>query len=151
MNIGIYSRVLKEEHVPYVLELIAQFSKHEFSFSIYDDYFKLIKKHLPKQKIATFKTHVDVKKNIDLLISLGGDGTLLDTLQLVRDSEIPVAGINMGRLGFLADIHKEEIKLLLNSIAQNTYTVEGRTLICVEANKPVFGEVNFGLNEFCLT
>jgi NAD+ kinase len=150
MNIGIYSRVLKEEHVPYVLELIAQFAKHDFAFSIYDDYFKLIKKHLPRQKIATFKTHVDVKKNLDLLISLGGDGTLLDTLQLVRDSEIPVAGINMGRLGFLADIHKEEIKLLLDSIAQNTYTVEGRTLICVEASKPVFGEVNFGLNEFTI-
>jgi len=150
MTIGIYSRVFKEDHIPYVLELIDQFAKHEFAFSIYDEYYKVIKKHLPKQKIATFKTHHDVKKNIDFLITLGGDGTLLDTLHLVRDSEIPVAGINMGRLGFLADIHKQEIKLLMDSIAHNTYTVEDRTLICVEANKPVFGEVNFGLNEFTI-
>jgi len=150
MNIGIYSRVFKEEHIPYVIELMTQSTKHEFSFSMFDDYYKVIKKHLPKQKITTFKTHLDVKKNVDFLITLGGDGTLLDTLHLVRDSEIPVAGINMGRLGFLADIHKEEIKLLMDAIAQNTYSVEDRTLICVEANKPVFGEVNYGLNEFTI-
>ena len=150
MNIGIYSRVFKQEHIPYVLELLAQLSLHNLSFSIFDEYYKEIKKHLPKEKLTTFKTHQDVKKNIDLLISLGGDGTLLDTLQLVRDSNIPVAGINMGRLGFLADIHKREIKQLVDSIQQNNYTIEDRTLICVESNKPIFGEVNYGLNEFTI-
>ncbi len=150
MTIGIYSRVFKEEHTPYVLELIAQLAKNEIPFLIFDEYYKAIRKHLPKHKIGTFKNHQDVKKNIDLLITLGGDGTLLDTLQLVRDSEIPVAGINMGRLGFLADIHKEEIKNLIESIEQNTYSIEDRTLISVETNKPVFGEVNFGLNEFTI-
>lgn len=150
MTIGIYSRVLKEEHIPYVVELIEQFSKKEISFFVFDEYYKSLKKHLPKQKVNTFKNHQDVKKNIDLLITLGGDGTLLDTLHLVRDSEIPVAGINMGRLGFLADIHKEEIKELIESIEQNTYTIEDRTLISVETSKPVFGEVNYGLNEFTI-
>ena len=150
MTIGIYSRIFKEEHTAYVLELIAQLSKKNIPFLIFDEYYKALKKHLPKQKIGTFKNHQDVKKNIDLLITLGGDGTLLDTLHLVRDSEIPVAGINMGRLGFLADIHKEEIKNLIESIEQNTYSVEDRTLISVETNKPVFGDVNFGLNEFTI-
>jgi len=150
MTIGIYSRVFKEEHTPYVLELITQLSKKEIPFLLFAEYYKVIKKHLPKQKIGTFKNHQDVKKNIDLLITLGGDGTLLDTLQLVRDSEIPVAGINMGRLGFLADIHKQEIKNLVESIEQNTYTIEDRTLISVETNKPAFGEVNYGLNEFTI-
>lgn len=150
MNIGIYSRVFKDEHTEYVLELIAQLNKHQLPFFIYDEYYKAIKKNLPKQKINTFNNYLDVKKNIDLLITLGGDGTLLDTLHLVRDSEIPVAGINMGRLGFLADIHKEEIKNLIESIIQNTYSIEDRTLIRVEANKPIFGNVNFGLNEFTI-
>ncbi|MDB5226847.1 MAG: kinase [Bacteroidota bacterium] len=150
MRIGIYSRVFKPEHTPYVVELITQLFKKELSVSIYDDYYKVIKKHLPKKTISRFKTHVDVKNNIDLLITLGGDGTLLDTLHLVRDSEIPVAGINMGRLGFLADIHKEEIAELIDSIVQNTYTIENRTLICVESNKPVFGDINFGLNELTI-
>ncbi len=150
MTIGIYSRIFKEEHTPYVLELIAQLTKKEIPFFIFDEYYKAFKKHLPKQKISTFKNHNDVKKNIHLLISLGGDGTLLDTLQLVRDSEIPVAGINMGRLGFLADIQKDEIKELIESIEQSTYSIEDRTLISVETNKPVFGEVNFGLNEFTI-
>ncbi len=150
MTIGIYSRVFKEEHTQYVLELITQLSKREIPFLVFDEYYKAFKKHLTKQKINTFKNHNDVKKNIDLLITLGGDGTLLDTLQLVRDSEIPVAGINMGRLGFLSDIHKEEIKNLIDSIEQNTYSIEDRTLISVETNKPVFGEVNYGLNEFTI-
>ena len=148
MTVGIYSRIFKEEHTPYVSELIALLQQYDIPFQIFDAYYKNVKRKIPKQKIQTFKSAEDVQKNIDLLITLGGDGTLLDTLQLVRNSEIPVAGINMGRLGFLADIHKEEIKLLVNSIRQNTYTIEDRTLISVETNKPLFGEVNFGLNEF---
>ncbi len=150
MRIGIYSRIFKEEHTPYVLELLLQLQQKNFSVSVYEEYYKSIKKHLPRQNVQLFKSHLDVKGNIDLLITLGGDGTLLDTLHLVRDSEIPVAGINMGRLGFLADIHKEEIRQLIESIGQNTYTIEDRTLICVETNKPVFGEVNYGLNEFTI-
>ena len=150
MTIGIYSRIFKEEHTPYVLELITQLNQREIPFFIFQDYYKVIRKYIPKQLINTFKNHLDVKKHLDLLITVGGDGTLLDTLQLVRDSEIPVAGINMGRLGFLADIHKEEIKNLIESIEHNTFTIENRTLITVETNKPVFGEVNYGLNEFTI-
>ena len=150
MTIGIYSRVFKEEHTPFVLELILQLTQKQIPFLIYDTYYKSIKKYIAKQKIQTFKNHNDVKNNIDLLLTLGGDGTLLDTLQLVRDSEIPVAGINMGRLGFLADIHKSEIKALVESIQQNTFTIEDRTLICIETTKPVFGDVNYGLNEFTI-
>ena len=150
MNIGIYSRVFKEEHTPYVLELIQQLTQFNFSFFMFESYYKSIKNKLDKQKISTFKTADDVKRNINLLISLGGDGTLLDTLHLVQDNEIPVAGINMGRLGFLADIHKEEIKELVQSIRQNTYTIEDRTLINVESNKQGFGIANFGLNEFTI-
>jgi NAD+ kinase len=81
---------------------------------------------------------------------MGGDGTLLDTLQLVRNSGIPVAGINTGRLGFLADIQKDDIDHLVEAIHANTYTIEERTLLHVDTEKPVFGEVNYGLNEFTL-
>jgi len=150
MTIGIYSRIFKEEHTPYVVELLQQLSDHNISVSFFSDYYKEIKKLLPKHSATTFKNHIDVKNHLDLLVTLGGDGTLLDTLHLVRDSEIPVAGINMGRLGFLADIHKEEIRELIHSIEQNTYTIEDRTLIAVESNKPVFGEINFGLNEMTI-
>lgn len=150
MTVGIYSRVLKEEHIPYLQELVAQLNEHNMSFSFFESYYKSVKKYLPKQKYATFKNYKEVKSSVDLLITLGGDGTLLDTLDLVRDSQVPVAGINMGRLGFLADIHKEEISALIESIRHQTYTIEERTLIYVETNKPVFGEVNFGLNEFTI-
>jgi NAD+ kinase len=150
MTIGIYSRVFKDEHAPYISELIAQLNKKGISFLVYDEYYRMIRKLLPKQTIHTFKTSADVRAKLSLLVSLGGDGTLLDTLHLVRDSEIPVAGINMGRLGFLADIHKVEIKELVDSIDQHTYTVENRTLLSVDSNKPIFGDINFGLNELTI-
>lgn len=150
MAIGIYSRVFKEEHAPFVLQLIRALQDQQLDFCIEDNYYKQIKQILPARKYALFNNHIDIKKKTDLLIALGGDGTLLDTIQFVRNSEIPVAGINMGRLGFLADIHKQEIEELILSIKNNTYTIEDRALICAELNKPVFGEVNYGMNEFTI-
>jgi NAD+ kinase len=150
MTIGIYSRLFKEEHLPYILELMTQFDKRNIPVMLFEEYYKAIRKHLPAKKIQTFKNADDVKKNLSLLVTLGGDGTLLDTLDLIRDSQIPVAGINVGRLGFLADIHKQEIKELTDSIEQSTYTIEDRTLLMVESNKPIFGAVNFGLNELTI-
>lgn len=152
MNIGIYSRLLKKEHRATVQELFQLLEEKKYNVFIYDDYLKSLKSEL---KILTnyqsFSNFEDVKKiNLDLLISLGGDGTLLDTVGLVRGSGIPVAGVNMGRLGFLADIHKEEIKDLITALEQNRFLIEERSLIHIETNKPLFGEYNFGLNEFSI-
>ncbi len=152
MNIGIYSRLLKKEHRPFIQELFKLLAEKNYNIFIYDEYLKSLKTELKfLSQYDAFATYEDVKKlELDLLISLGGDGTLLDTVGLVRDSGIPVAGVNMGRLGFLADIHKEEISSLINAIEQNTYTIEDRSLIHIETNKPLFGDNNFGLNEFSI-
>lgn len=149
MKIGIYSRVFKNEHLVYLKELIDQFQQNNIEVFIYDDYKKQIQEADTLKNIPTFHHHQEVK-NFDMLLAAGGDGTILDTLQLVQDSGIPVGGINMGRLGFLADIHKEEIAVLVKSIVQNTYSIEKRTLIYIESNKETFGEINFGLNEFTI-
>ncbi len=150
MTIGIYSRLFKEEQLPCILELLTQFDRKNIQVMLFEDYYKSIKKYLPNQKMRTFKHAEDVKNYLSLLITLGGDGTLLDTLKLIGDSEIPVAGINMGRLGFLADIHKQEIKELTDAIDQGSYTIEDRTLLSVTSNKPIFGDVNFGLNDLTI-
>lgn len=150
MTIGIYSRIFKQEHIPYVQELIDQLIARGFSVSVFENYYKGLRKHLPKRKVSVFAGAEQVRQDVDLLLTLGGDGTLLDTLHFVRDSEIPVAGINMGRLGFLADIHREEIRALIEAIEQQSYTIEDRTLISLDSNKPVFGDINFGLNELTI-
>lgn len=149
MNIGIYSRVFKPEHLVHLNYLINKLEKNKFNILIYKEYKEQITSSNTIKALPTFKNQNETQQ-LDLLLAIGGDGTILDTLRLVRDSNIPVAGINMGRLGFLADIHKEEIDILVQSIVQNSYTIEKRNLIYVESNKEAFGEINFGLNEFTI-
>jgi NAD+ kinase len=88
--------------------------------------------------------------SIDCLISLGGDGTMLDTVTLVRDTGIPVLGINYGRLGFLANIGKEEIDTAIEALVERKYVLDKRTLLHMDANLPLFGDVPYALNEFTL-
>jgi NAD+ kinase len=149
MKIGIYGRVFKDEHLVYLKQLVTQLHQHKIDVFMYHDYQKQIQTSKTIHALPVFRHHEEVK-TFDLLLAIGGDGTILDTLNLVRDSGIPVAGINMGRLGFLADMHKEEIEALVKSIVQNTYSIEKRNLIYVESNKEIFGEINYGLNEFTI-
>lgn len=89
----------------------------------------------------------DLDEQIDALISLGGDGTLLDTVCLVRDKQIPVLGINYGRLGFLASLGKENIEEAVKALQERTYVLDRRGLLHLDASIPMFGEEPFALNE----
>ncbi|MEN9686471.1 MAG: hypothetical protein RLZZ28_2257, partial [Bacteroidota bacterium] len=109
--------------------------------------------HLPehlREKVIPFSGSEDLDEQIDCLISLGGDGTLLDTVTLVKDKHIPILGINFGRLGFLAAISKEELSTAVDSLINRTYHIDKRTLIHLDSNEPLFGETPFALNEFAI-
>ena len=88
--------------------------------------------------------------SIDCLISLGGDGTLLDTVTLVKDTGIPVLGINYGRLGFLANIGKEELNTAFEALVDRKYVLDKRTLLHLDANMPLFDDTPYALNEFSI-
>jgi NAD+ kinase len=98
----------------------------------------------------TFSSHVDLNDQIDFVISLGGDGTLLDTVTLVRNKNIPVVGINFGRLGFLASIGREEMSEAIKALARRSYIIDRRTLIHLDSNVPMFNDVPYALNEFAI-
>jgi NAD+ kinase len=83
-------------------------------------------------------------------MSLGGDGTMLDTITFVGNSNIPIIGINLGRLGFLAAISEDEVDSALSSLVQGSYAIEKRSLLHLDANIPLFGNAPFGLNEFTI-
>jgi NAD+ kinase len=100
--------------------------------------------------VSTFRLSEELDDSFDCLISLGGDGTLLDTITLVRDKNIPVLGINFGRLGFLATLGKEDLKAAVDALNNRSFVVDRRTLIHVDANIPLFGETPYGLNEFAI-
>jgi len=87
---------------------------------------------------------------LDMAISLGGDGTFLQTAAWVGRQNIPILGINMGRLGFLADINTDDIETTLHEIFRQEYTVEKRSVLELESNPPFTGVYNYALNEIAI-
>ena len=95
----------------------------------------------------TFQNSDDIAGHVDYMFSLGGDGTLLDTVPIVKNSNIPILGINIGRLGFLSSIGTEELNKALDAIENGTFLVDTRTLVHLDADIPLFNGVNYALNE----
>ncbi len=101
-----------------------------------------------KSKIkGVFSRYDDIKGKIDFLISIGGDGTFLETVTLVRDSGIPVMGINTGRLGFLSGISNEEISSAIDSLLSSKYSLEKRALLELDIQGDYFKDCKYALNE----
>jgi NAD+ kinase len=91
-----------------------------------------------------------IKGVVDVFITLGGDGTLLDMVSVIRDSGVPVIGINFGRLGFLASVNKNDISAAIHAVINNEYTLDGRGLLSIESELNVFGKDNFALNDIAI-
>lgn len=151
MKVAIYSRVIEYEQQGGVQRLFDELIRQHLQPVIYQPFLEQIGSAfvLPSD-IGSFRESSDLDDSIEFLISLGGDGTLLDTVSLVRDKNIPVVGINFGRLGFLASIGKEELATAVTALANRTFVVDKRSLIHLDANRPLFGDVPYGLNEFAI-
>jgi NAD+ kinase len=85
----------------------------------------------------------------DVLICVGGDGTILDTLSIVRDTGVPILALNTGRLGFLADVQLENLQHALDDIEKGNYSIEQRSLLQLDSSHPLF-DYNFALNDFVI-
>jgi NAD+ kinase len=132
-------------------QLIDCLYENQIEVVIYESFYQFVSDRIVfKNKPHLFSNHLELVNQVDFLISVGGDGTMLDTVALVRDSGIPVVGINMGRLGFLASIAKEEIPNAVDSLIKGHYTLDKRSLIRLESDHELFGGVNYGLNEVTL-
>lgn len=105
------------------------------------------KQLLEGREYQTFQNHQDLSDQVKILISIGGDGTFLDTLSLIRDSGIPVLGINTGRLGFLSNTSTDEIKQAVEEIKNETYRIEYRSLLALEDDNNLFEANPYALNE----
>jgi NAD+ kinase len=151
MKIAIYSRGLEENQHKEINLLLNELILHNVEPVFYQDFFNKFYSAVDlKTKYSTFNSSDDLDETIDCMISLGGDGTLLDTVTLVRDKGTPVLGINYGRLGFLANIGKGDLQTAVGALVNRTYVIDKRTLIHLDANVPLFGDVPYALNEFTL-
>lgn len=151
MQVAIYSRGLDfEQENPLVL-LLQALAKHNISVLIYEPLFRQFA--LPADlvhNLTPFSNHNDLSKEVECLISIGGDGTILDSVTLVRDKKIPIMGINFGRLGFLASISKDELTVAVDAIVNRTFVKDKRSLIHLDASVTLFPNEAFALNEFAI-
>ena len=151
MKIAIYSRGIENNQLQDINLLLSELVSHGAEPVFFQDFFNQIYASINIDcKYSTFNSSEEMDTDIDCMISLGGDGTLLDTVTLVKDSGIPVLGVNYGRLGFLANIGKEDLHSALDALANRKYVLDKRTLIHLDANIPLFGETPYALNEFSL-
>jgi NAD+ kinase len=151
MKVAIYSRGLDFEQENPLVVLLEELTRYDTSILIFQQLLTqfTLPQHL-HEKVVPFLTSDDLNEQIDCLISLGGDGTLLDAVALVRNKNIPILGINFGRLGFLASISKEELASAVDSLINQSFLIDKRTLIHLDSNEKLFGETPFGLNEFAI-
>ncbi|MEQ1675730.1 MAG: NAD kinase [Chitinophagaceae bacterium] len=151
MKAAIYSRVFEDEQQKDVQLFFDELSIQKIEPVIFQQFFEQIKGtiQLPADT-KIFSSSEDLTEDVEFIISLGGDGTLLDTITLVREKKISIMGVNFGRLGFLASIGRGEMHKALKAIAQRTYVTDVRTLIHIDANIPLFGNVPYALNEFSI-
>ncbi|SOD15003.1 NAD kinase [Pedobacter xixiisoli] len=151
MKIALYGRDFNDSVLPFVQEVFDALAANQIEVTVYQKFFEFVKDKLNlPSPIATFSGHAELLNNADILLSLGGDGTLLDTLALVRDSQIPVIGINFGRLGFLASINKAEINDAIKALVNGEYSIDKRSLLSLESKAGLFGDENFALNDITI-
>ncbi|MCO5259818.1 MAG: NAD kinase [Crocinitomicaceae bacterium] len=152
MNVALYSRKVSKTNLPYVVELIKHCQQLGWKLIFEQELKKqLIKAINLSDKSAEFSSHKDFKGGIDLTISLGGDGTFIQAVSYVRDSKVPIIGINTGRLGFLSNVAKESMDEALEMLQKKQFELQNRSLLCVETEKNHFGDANFALNEVAVS
>lgn len=152
MRIALYSRHIQLEEIPFLEKFFRLLREKKFDWILYESFYDQLVTHFPSLKGSdVFSTSDQLHPGVDYLFSLGGDGTLLDTITFVKNYNIPIMGINIGRLGFLANIGRTELEPALDALQSGSYVADKRTLISVESNLPTFGENNFALNEFTIS
>jgi NAD+ kinase len=99
----------------------------------------------------SYESHKEIKAiNADAVITLGGDGTILRVITMIKDLPIPILGINLGRLGFLASVEKKIIKKAISQLSKKDYSIVSRTILGLKCNLPLFGDFPYALNDFTL-
>ena len=151
MKVAIYGNQANDDSVSYIQNLFVKLEKLNIQALVYQPFYEILKQNVKiPSGFKIFKEYENIKGNVDCMLSIGGDGTFLETISLIRDSEIPVLGINTGRLGFLASVAKEDIDSAIDLLLQKKYTLDKRGLLRLETPGKLFGKFNYALNEMTI-
>ena len=150
MNVGLHGRDFQQKSNRFIEKLLEILAGYKAHVSVSSKFLKHLKSSKIKElHLKTFEVG-DNLKNLDFFISLGGDGTLLDSVTYVGKAEVPILGINTGRLGFLATIGREDVEKALENIFKGNYKVDSRMVLKLVSDPLLFGGLNFALNDFTI-
>jgi NAD+ kinase len=151
MNVAVFGRKVTKQNLEYYNRFLGILKDYGWNPVVESNLKKLlVKKAGISKSTDEFHSHKDFKSGIDLSFSIGGDGTFIENVKFIRDSKVPVMGINTGRLGFLANISKENLEEAMEMVYTKNFEHQKRSLIKVETAQNYFGEDNFALNEITL-
>ena len=151
MKIAIYGRKLTRQNSVVFEQTLSSIEALGWTAVLEQDLKEqLIKKSNIGHNLDSFSSYHDLKSGFDLAFSIGGDGTFIKTVGFIRDSGVPIVGINTGRLGFLANITPEKIEETMEMVRDKRYTFQKRSLIRIHTEDDLFGDDNLALNELTL-
>ena len=154
MKVGVYGQSNNVNTIKYVDVLVSILSKSSISIVFEENFYRSFQEQKNHTvNFETFSEYKDLDTSFDLFFSVGGDGTFLRSITFVRDLNIPIIGINTGRLGFLATIQKEKISQAIDQILKNQFTIQNRSLLCVQTNNKNtdLKDLSFALNEISIS
>ena len=151
MNVAIYGKKINKQNAKHYVQFLAILQDFGWK-AILEKELKeqLVKKVGIASNYEEFSTRQEFKSGIDLAFSIGGDGTFIKTVSYIRDSGVPILGINTGRLGFLANISTDTLEETMEVVRAKNYVFQKRSLLKIETESDIFGEDNIALNEVTL-
>ena len=152
MTIAIIGSPYPEHFSKYVQHLIKKLENEHIKITVEETFNSFLQNNIRfKKDVSTFNSHNSLKENADFLFSIGGDGTLLKAVTFVRDANIPIMGINTGRLGFISSVSSGQIDDAINDILKDNYKINKRTLLTLETENALFKDKNFALNDVTIS
>ena len=154
MKVAIYGQYYQNSTEPIIKDIFVFFNRNSVEMVIESEFLAMLyDRKIVEKQYKTFSSHIELDGSFDMLISIGGDGTMLRAATLVRDSGIPLLGVNAGRLGFLASVQKENIANFLQLVIEKKYTISPRSLLSLHCNpeNEDISELNFALNEISVS
>jgi NAD+ kinase len=153
MKVALYGKKIETKNVPQIRLLFNLLDQNNVEYIVHSKLRVSVEKHnlIQSSSIHYFNSYDDLRTlKVSFVLSIGGDGTFLDTILLVRDLKIPILGINTGRLGFLSNTPTSEIESAVGDLISGNYSTEERSLLRLESKKGHFGEDNHALNEISI-
>jgi len=152
MNILLYSKHLTKEQAVFIRDFLRDFPREKIQLFASEYLYEYLEENdLLDGDIIRFAGYEDFAKYpIKLVMTLGGDGTVLSAVTLIRDSNVPILGVNLGRLGFLTGADTSMIKKLILMLEKEMFHVDQRSLLYLESNIPMFGDLRFAMNDFTI-